>query len=98
MRVFDLSAANVLEQLINSNVRLRVVEGQLQVKANGGLTSDMREQIWRNKRGLVELVLAGEHRWGPGEGWESGEDGDWPEGSRLDESEYIRWGLYDDDW
>jgi len=74
MRVFDLSAANLLEQLINSNVRLRVVEGELQVKANGGLTWEMREQIWRNKRGLVELVLAGEHRWGPGEGWESGRD------------------------
>ncbi len=62
MRTFDLSAANVLEQLINSNVRLRVVEGQLQVKANGELASDLREQIRRNKQGLVELVLAGEHR------------------------------------
>ena len=63
MRIFDISAANVLEQLVNSNVRLRVVEGQLQVKANGGLTSDIREQIRRNKQGLVELVLAGEHKW-----------------------------------
>ncbi len=75
MRVFDLSAAKVLEQLINSHVRLRVVEGQLQVKTNGGLTSDMREQIRRNKQGLVELVLAGEHKWRPVEEWESGQGG-----------------------
>lgn len=81
MRVFDLSAAKVLEQLINSNVRLRVVEGELQVKANGGLTSDMREQIWRNKRGLVELVLAGEHKWRAVEEWEFGRGGNCMEGS-----------------
>ena len=60
MRTFSLAAANLLEQLVASGVRLRVVADELQVS---GVDDAQREQIREHKDELKKLVVAGDHRW-----------------------------------
>ena len=91
MIVIALEAVELLKELVQKGIRLSVNSHTL--RAEGNLTDDLKNRMKAHRFDLFQLVEMGEHRWGPGEGWESGEDGDWPEGSRLDESEYIRWGL-----
>lgn len=81
MRIFRLSAANLLERLIASGARLRLVGNELQVK---GLNREFREEIKGNKQGLMDLVRAGEHKRQPVEAWSYQRDGDWMVGTRLD--------------
>ncbi len=88
MRIFSLSAANLLERLIASGARLRLVGNELQVK---GLNREFREEIKGNKQGLMDLVRAGEHKRQPVEAWSYWRDDNWMEGCRLDEPAWTRW-------
>ena len=63
MITFSLSAAKLLERLVDSGAQLRLVGDDLQVKINGGGEYRLRREIERNKDGLTQLVRAGEHRW-----------------------------------
>jgi len=63
MRVFSLSAAELLERIIASGAQLRLVGDELQIKIDGGMDRRLQEEIKRNKNGLTQLVQAGEHRW-----------------------------------
>ena len=63
MITFSLSAAKLLERLVDSGAQLRLVGDDLQVKMNGGGEYRLRREIERNKDGLTQLVRAGEHRW-----------------------------------
>lgn len=84
MRVFTLSAVNLLEKLIDHAVRLRVIDDELQVKANGGLNPEVREAIKKHKSALMQLVQAGNHKWRPVAEWEFRRNGNRMSGKRLD--------------
>ncbi len=71
MRIFSFQAEELLWRLLDSGARLRLVEGQLQVKMPGGLSEDLRGEIQKNKAGLLELVQAGEANWHTEQVWES---------------------------
>ena len=89
MRIFSLSAAELLERLVASGVHLRLVGNELQVK--GDLDDELREEIKRNKDCLTQLVQEGEHKWQPVEEWNYWRDGHWIEGCRLDSPGWTRW-------
>ena len=91
MRVFSLSAADLLEKLIAAGAQLRLVGDELQVKVNGGVDRELREEIKKNKDGLTQLVHAGEHKWKPIETWRYWRHGNWIEGCRLDSPRWILW-------
>jgi len=82
--VFSLSADILLKKLIRAGVQLRLVGEELQVKGNGDLDPDIREEIKANKSGLIDLVRAGEHLWRPVAEWEFKRDGNRMVGKRLD--------------
>ena len=65
MITFSLSAARLLERLIASGARLRLTGSDLQIKMNGQPNHRLRQEIERNRDGLIQLVQAGEHRWRP---------------------------------
>ena len=94
MRTFDL-AKNLLEQLVNSGIRLRVVGDELQV--NGDLNDGLREQIRKYKTHLVELVQAGEHRWKRIAEWDFRREDNRMIGQRLDAPGEISWTIENDD-
>ena len=94
MRTFDL-AKNLLEQLVNSGIRLRVVGDELQV--NGDLNDGLREQIRKYKTHLVELVQAGEHSWKRIAVWDFRRDGNRMIGKRLDAPGETSWTIEDTD-
>ena len=94
MRTFDL-AKNLLEQLVNSGVRLRVVGDELQV--NGDLNDGLREQIRKYKTHLVELVQAGEHRWKRIAEWDFRREDNRMIGQRLDAPGETSWTIEDSD-
>ncbi len=92
MRVFSLSAAELLERIITSGAQLRLVGDELQIKMNGGVDHKLREEIKRNKVGLRQLVQAGEHhKWRQVETWSYQRYGNWIEGCRLDSPGWTRW-------
>ena len=92
MRIFRLSAANLLERLIASGARLRLVGNELQVK---GLNREFREEIKGNKQGLMDLVRAGEHKRQPVEEWSYWRDGVWMVGTRLDKPRTFQFWFVD---
>jgi len=65
MIIFSLSAAKLLERLIDSGAQLRLVGDDLQIKMHGQPNHRLRQEIERNRDGLIKLVQAGEHRWRP---------------------------------
>ncbi len=91
MRVFSLSAAELLEQIIASGAHLRLVGDELQIKIDGGADRRLQEEIKRNKKGLTQLVQAGEHRWRPVETWSYRREGNRMIGKRLDEAGETSW-------
>ncbi len=91
MRVFSLSAAELLERIIASGAHIRLVGDELQIKIKGGVDPELREEIWRNKNGLTELVQAGEHKWGKVEEWEFEREGNRMIGKRLDAPGEMSW-------
>ena len=84
MRVFSLSAAELLEQIIASGAQLRLVGDELQIKMNGGVDRRLQEEIKRNRTGLTKLVQEGEHKWRPVETWTYRREGDRLIWKRLD--------------
>jgi len=91
MRVFSLSATELLERIIASGAHLRLVGDELQVKMDGGADRKLREEIKRNKTGLTELVQAGEHKWHPIETWSYRREGNRMIGKRLDKAGETSW-------
>ena len=91
MRVFSLSAAELLEQIITSGAQIRLVGDELQIKIDGGVNYKLQEEIKRNKTGLIELVQAGEHKWHPVETWSYRREGNRMVGKRLDEAGETSW-------
>ena len=77
MRSFSLSAADLLEKLVASGAHLRLVGDELQVKINGGVDRELREEIKRNKDGLTQLVQTGQHKWRRVETWNYQRGGGW---------------------
>ena len=90
MRVFSLSAAELLERIIASGTQLRLVGDELQIKMNGE-DRRLQEGIKRHKTGLKELVQAGEHKWYPVETWSYRREGNRMVGKRLDEAGEKAW-------
>ena len=91
MRVFSLSSAELLEQIITSGAQLRLVGDELQIKMNGGGDRWLQKKIKRNKDGLTQLVQAGEHKWRPVETWSYRREGNRMIGTRLDEAGETSW-------
>lgn len=73
LRIFNLAALELLDMLKSCDINLSLDGDKIVVK--GHLTDDLRHRIREHKQHLVELIKDGEHRWGPGEEWESGQDG-----------------------
>ncbi len=91
MRIFSLSAAELLEKIIASGAHLRLVGDELQIKIDGGANYKLQEEIKRNKKGLTQLVQAGEHKWHPVETWSYRRVGNRMIGTRLDEAGETSW-------
>jgi len=84
VRCFSLTAVAVLSDMVALGCRL-TLEGENLV-VQGFLSDDLRRRIWKNKRALVELVKAGEHRWRPIEDWHVQ-----VEQARLGDGHFTRW-------
>ena len=67
MQILDAPAAQLLKELMDAGVRLRVFKDELQEK--GPLDDELRRQIREHKRELMELVQVGEHKWQPQAEW-----------------------------
>ena len=61
--MIELSAAadKLLEALKGKGVKLSLNNGKLRVE--GKLLDELKEEVRKNKEGLIELVRLGEHRW-----------------------------------
>jgi hypothetical protein len=61
--VIELSAAadKLLEELKGKGVKLSLNGGKLRVE--GKLADNLKEEVRKNKEGLIQLVKLGEHRW-----------------------------------
>ncbi len=84
VRCFSLTAVSVLSDMVALGCRL-TSEGENLV-VEGSLDDDLRRRIRENKRGLVELVKAGEHRWRPTQKWHAQ-----VEETRLGDGHFTRW-------
>jgi len=54
-------AAELLEELKKKGVKLSLNNQKLRVE--GKLPDNRKEEVRRNKEGLIQLVKMGEHRW-----------------------------------
>ena len=54
-------AAELLEELKEEGVKLSLNDEKLRVE--GKLPDNLKEEVRRNKEGLIQLVKLGEHRW-----------------------------------
>ncbi len=54
-------AAELLEELKEEGVTLSLNNGKLRVE--GKLPDNLKEEVRKNKEGLIQLVKMGEHRW-----------------------------------
>ena len=54
-------AAELLEELKERGVKLSLNGGKLRVE--GKLPDSLKEEVRKNKEGLIQLVKMGEHRW-----------------------------------
>jgi len=86
MRVFSLSASELLERIIAAGGQVRLVGDELQIKMNGGVDRGLRKAIKSNKTGLKQLVREGEHKFRPVETWSYRREGNRMIGIRLDEA------------
>ena len=61
--MIELSAAadKLLEELKGKGVKLSLNGGKLRVE--GKLADNLKEEVRKNKEGLIQLVKLGEHRW-----------------------------------
>lgn len=61
--MIELSAAadKLLEELKEEGVTLSLNNGKLRVE--GKLPDNLKEEVRKNKEGLIQLVKMGEHRW-----------------------------------
>jgi len=57
----SFKAAELLEELKEKGVRLSLNNEKLRVE--GKLPDNLKEEVRRNKEGLIQLVKLGEHRW-----------------------------------
>ncbi len=84
MRSFSLTAVSIMNDMVALGCRLTLEAEKLVVE--GTLNDDLRRQIRENKKGLVELVKAGEHRWRSTQKWHAQ-----VEESRLGDGCLTRW-------
>ena len=54
-------AAELLEELKEKDVKLSLNNEKLRVE--GKLPENLKEEVRKNKEGLIQLVKMGEHRW-----------------------------------
>jgi hypothetical protein len=54
-------AAELLEELKKKGVKLSLNNEKLRVE--GKLSNSLKEEVRKNKEGLIQLVKLGEHRW-----------------------------------
>ena len=61
--MIELSAEadKLLEALKGKGVKLSLNNGKLRVE--GKLPDELKEEVRKNKEGLIQLVKMGEHRW-----------------------------------
>ena len=61
--MIELSAAadKLLEELKTKGVKLALTGEKLRVQ--GELSDELKKQVLENKKGLIQLVKLGEHRW-----------------------------------
>ena len=61
--MIELSAAadKLLEELKGEGVKLSLNGGKLRVE--GKLPDNLKQEVRKNKEGLIQLVRLGEHRW-----------------------------------
>jgi len=82
-------AAELLEELKEKGVRLSLNKQKLRVE--GKLPDNLKEEVRKNKEGLIQLVKLGEHRWRKVEEWEFRREGNRMIGKRLDEAGETSW-------
>ena len=57
----------------------------------GELSDELKEQVLKNKEGLLQLVKLGEHRWRKVAEWEFEREGNRMVGKRLDAPRETSW-------
>ena len=89
--MIELSATadQLLEELKAEGIKLSFNNGKLRVQ--GELSDYLKEQVLKNKEGLIQLVKLGEHRWRKVEEWEFRREGNRMIGKRLDEAGEASW-------
>ncbi len=89
--MIELSAAadKLLEELKAKDIHLSLYGKRLRVKGN--CSDELKEQVLENKKGLIQLVMLGEHRWRKVEEWEFRREGNRMIGKRLDEAGETSW-------
>ncbi len=69
-------AAELLEELKGKGVKLSLNNGRLRVE--GKLADSLKEEVRKNKEGLIQLVKLGEHRWSQVDEWSNNESANCP--------------------
>ena len=89
--MIELSAAadKLLEELKTKGVKLALTGEKLRVQ--GKLSDELKKQVLENKKGMIQLVKLGEHRWRKIEEWEFRRGGNRMIGKRLDEAGGTSW-------
>ena len=85
MKYFSLTAVSLLSDMMALGCRL-TSEGENQLVVEGPLDDDLRRRIRESKRGLVELLKAGQLRSRPNEKWHAQ-----VEETRLGDGHFTRW-------
>ena len=85
----SVAADKLLDELKKKGVKLSLNNGKLRVE--GKLADSLKEEVRKNKEGLIELVKLGEHRWRKLEEWEFRREGNRMIGKRLDEAGETSW-------
>jgi len=64
----SVAADKLLEELKGKGVKLSLNNKKLRVE--GKLPDNLKEEVRKNKEGLIQLVKLGEHRWGQVDEWQ----------------------------
>ena len=89
--MIEISAAadKLLEELKGNGVKLSLPGEKLRVQ--GELSDELKKRVLKNKKGLIQLIKLGEHRWRKVEEWEFRREGNRMIGKRLDEAGEASW-------